>query len=79
MTNVKRIETNKWREFRDKSAGFVRNVMAEMKKVHWPNRKEIITYTIVVLIAVAFVSVLIWLVDSALSYLLDQLLSAVGK
>jgi len=79
MTNVKRIEANKWSEIRDKSTGFIRNVLAELKKVHWPNRKELITYTCVVLLAVAFISALIWVVDSALSFLLDQLLKAVGK
>jgi preprotein translocase subunit SecE len=27
---------------------FFRNVVAELKKVNWPSRKELITYTIVV-------------------------------
>lgn len=41
---------------------FFRNVTAELKKVNWPSRKELITYTIVVIVtvlAVAFV-VTIW-------------------
>ncbi len=79
MTNVKRIEASKLSGIRERGTGFLRNVWAELKKVHWPNRKEIITYTGVVLVAVAIVSVLIWLVDSALSFLLEQLLNAVGK
>ena len=79
MTNVKRMEAGKLSGIRERSTGFLRNVWAELKKVHWPNRKEIITYTGVVLVAVAIVSVLIWMVDSALSFLLQQLLNAVGK
>lgn len=79
MSNVKRMEASKLGGIRERSTGFLRNVWAELKKVHWPNRKEIITYTGVVLVAVAFVSILIWLVDSALSLLLEQLLNAVGK
>lgn len=79
MSNVKRVETSRLGGIRDRSTSFLRNVWAELKKVHWPNRKEIITYTGVVLVAVAIVAALIWLVDSALSLLLGQLLHAVGK
>ncbi|NLK52591.1 MAG: preprotein translocase subunit SecE [Syntrophomonadaceae bacterium] len=78
-TNVKRAETNKWGDLRDRTTGFLRSVWAELKKVHWPNRKELITYTGVVLVAVALVAMLIWMVDSVLSLLLDQLFKAVGK
>ncbi|NUS42571.1 MAG: preprotein translocase subunit SecE [Mycobacteriaceae bacterium] len=33
---------------------FVREVVAELRKVIWPNRKQMVTYTIVVLVFVAF-------------------------
>lgn len=39
----------------------------ELKKVHWPSKKELVTYTGVVLVSVAAVSVMIWLVDSVIS------------
>ena len=39
---------------------FVREVIAELSKVIWPTRKELITYTIVV---VVFVSVMVALVS----------------
>jgi len=43
---------------------FVRQVIAELRKVIWPTRSELITYTIVsltfVVIMVAIVSVLDW-------------------
>jgi len=79
MTTAKRAEVNKWSDLRNRSAGYLRNVVAELKKVHWPNRKELITYTGVVLVSVAFVAMLIWLVDSALSVLINELFKAFGK
>ncbi len=36
----------------------------ELKKVHWPTKKELITYTNVVVATVAIIAVLIWVVDS---------------
>ncbi|MDA8443076.1 MAG: preprotein translocase subunit SecE [Peptococcaceae bacterium] len=53
---------------------FFRGVWAELKKVHWPNRSELITYTSVVFISVAIVAFLIWIVDSALTLALAKIL-----
>ncbi len=53
---------------------FLRSSYNEMKKVHWPTRKETVIYTSVVLVAVAAVGVMIWLFDSALSVLLRLIL-----
>jgi preprotein translocase subunit SecE len=39
---------------------FFRNVAAELKKVNWPSRKELVTYTIVVIATVVIMSVLIF-------------------
>ena len=36
----------------------------ELKKVHWPKKKELITYTNVVLVTVVIIAALIWIVDS---------------
>ena len=49
---------------------FVKGAYSELKKVNWPGRKEIIIYTTVVVVAVLFVGLLIWLFDSALSSIL---------
>jgi preprotein translocase subunit SecE len=46
----------------------------ELKKVHWPNKSELITYTSVVLVAVVIVSAMIWVVDSAISFVLELLI-----
>ena len=41
----------------------------ELKKVHWPTKKELITYTNVVLVTVVVVAALIWVVDSIVAYI----------
>ncbi len=42
---------------------FLKEVVAELRKVIWPTRKEMITYTTVVLIFVAFMVALVALLD----------------
>ena len=45
---------------------YIRGVMNELKKVHWPNRRETAIYTSVVVVSVVFVGVLIWVFDALL-------------
>ena len=42
---------------------YLREVIAELRKVIWPNRKQMVTYTTVVLVFLAFMVTLIGLVD----------------
>jgi len=49
---------------------FLKGAWSELKKVHWPTRREIVVFTGVVLVAVTIVAVLIFLMDAALSRLL---------
>ncbi|KHO61970.1 MULTISPECIES: preprotein translocase subunit SecE [Thermoanaerobacter] len=53
---------------------FFKDVRAEMKKVTWPSRETMITYTEIVLIVVALVTVFIFLIDSVFSYLLKLII-----
>jgi preprotein translocase subunit SecE len=46
-----------------KVALFYRQVVAELRKVIWPTRKELVTYTIVVLVFVTFMISLVSLFD----------------
>lgn len=62
--------TGKVTAWGQRTARFFREVRAELGKVIWPNRSEIITYTGVVIVSVLLVSALIWVVDSAISQLL---------
>ncbi len=56
--------------------GYFISVYNELKKVHWPDRRQMIAYTGVVLFAVALVALIIWLFDTGLSYLLEMLFEA---
>ena len=42
---------------------FLREVVAELRKVIWPTRSQLVTYTIVVLVFVSFMVALVWLLD----------------
>ncbi|ABY94029.1 MULTISPECIES: preprotein translocase subunit SecE [Thermoanaerobacter] len=53
---------------------FFKDIRAEMKKVTWPSRKTVITYTEIVLIVVALFTVFIFLIDSVFSYLLKLII-----
>jgi preprotein translocase subunit SecE len=44
---------------------FLREVRAELRKVAWPSRKEVTSYTIVVLIAVILITLFVFALDQA--------------
>ncbi len=52
---------------------YFREVRSELRKVVWPTRRELVTYTVVVLVTVAVVSLFLGLVDIAVSELLTLL------
>jgi preprotein translocase subunit SecE len=51
------------RRKRTPPAVFLREVRAELKKVAWPTRQELVGYTIVVLVAVVFLTSLVFGLD----------------
>jgi len=53
---------------------FIDEVIAEMKKVSWATKKELVNYTVVVGIAVATVCVLIWFCDTIFARLFHIIL-----
>ena len=48
---------------------YLKQVVAELRKVIWPNRKQMVSYTAVVLVFLAFMVALIGLVDLGLAKL----------
>jgi preprotein translocase subunit SecE len=58
-----------------KLIGFFKSVVAEMRKVSWPRRKELTRYTIVVLSTVVFMAVYFGLVDLGISRVLEWYLA----
>ena len=59
----------------EKATKYFRGVLSELKKVHWPSRTQLLAYTGVVFVAVALVSLLLWIADSGLSAVLNKLVS----
>ncbi|WP_328597355.1 preprotein translocase subunit SecE [Heliobacterium mobile] len=57
-----------------RSQDFAKGVANELKKVHWPTRQQVISYTGVVIASVVIVGVVIFLVDEALGLALGQLI-----
>ena len=51
------------------AGGFFREVKTEMKKVTWPTKRELIGYTITVIVSSLFSAFLIWAIDAILSVL----------
>lgn len=52
---------------------FLREVRAEMRKVVWPNRKELTTYTIVVIVATVIAGMFLGGVDLIFSQIVALL------
>lgn len=51
---------------------FFTDSWSELKKVRWPGRKELITYTMVVLFTVVFVTLYFYILDLGLSRIIES-------
>jgi preprotein translocase subunit SecE len=45
---------------------FLKEVKEEVSKIAWPSRDEVSRFTFVVIVAIAVMSVFLWVVDTAL-------------
>lgn len=50
---------------------FLKNVSREMKKVTWPKGRELTSYTITVIVTVAFVALFFSVVDLGITQILN--------
>jgi len=57
---------------------FLRDVRAEMSKVSWPTRKDLVQSTIVVLVAVAIATIYIFVLDTVFSRIVDAIVKAIS-
>jgi preprotein translocase subunit SecE len=67
-----------WKNVRDtvpRATNFVVEVWSELKKVHWPTRKETYAATIVVIVITVIVAIFLGVVDYALSHVVRAILS----
>jgi preprotein translocase subunit SecE len=63
------------RDFVPRSIEFMKESWSEVRKVHWPTRKETYSATVIVVVVVVIVAVFLGLVDFALSHAMRQILS----
>jgi preprotein translocase subunit SecE len=69
-------QTGSRRERRGGFRGFVGESVGELKKVEWPNRRQLFSATVAVILAVAIVGVYLWVADLAFArFVKDVLLS----
>jgi preprotein translocase subunit SecE len=58
---------------------FFREVVAELRKVIWPTRKELLTYATVVIIFVAFIVTIVALLDTGFAWAVLKVFGGGGK
>lgn len=56
-------------------SGAFKNMVAELKKVAWPSKKDLINYSIVVIGFVFALAVIVGVLDTASSFLVKQLIA----
>jgi len=61
-------------EFLRRAQEFVREVLAEFRKVTWPSRQELINSTVVVITVTVVVSLFLGLVDVVLARVVERIL-----
>ncbi len=63
------VQTNasRWKKF-------LREVKAELKKVTWPGKQELISFTGVVFVTVTVVAALIWVIDASFTQVLKVII-----
>jgi preprotein translocase subunit SecE len=69
-----KAQTGQKRERRGGFAQFVRECWAELRKVEWPNQRQLVSATVAVIVAVAVVGVFLYAVDEAFSRLVRDVL-----
>lgn len=53
--------------------GFFRSSIQELKKVRWPTRKELVTYTLVVIFTVIAISIFFFFIDLGIAKIVQWL------
>ncbi len=53
---------------------FIQESIAELKKVEWPEQRQLVSATVVVIIAIVVVGLYLWVLDEALSRLVRDVL-----
>lgn len=67
--------TSKLANFRKNSVRFFKDIRAELKKVIWPTRQQLLNNTVTVLLVCLLVGIVIWVADEALTKLVEWTLT----
>ncbi len=67
-------QLGKLRDSGPRAVTFLNEVWAEMKKVHWPTRKETYGATLVVLIVTAIIALYLGVIDALISFIIQKFL-----
>ncbi len=59
----------------EKIKKYLRETRVELSKVTWPNRREVVSSTMVIVVMSAFLAIIIGVFDFGLSKLIDWILS----
>lgn len=62
----------------DKISKFLKEVVAELRKVTWPTKDELIGSTIVTIVVSSIVAVFIGVVDKILTYVISLIFGGLG-
>ncbi len=54
-----------------KKSGYLRSVRSELKKVHWPTKKEIVQYTVTTIVIAAIIALVSWGLDIVFNWLVS--------
>ncbi len=60
--------------FRD-AIRFVQEAREELRKVTWPNRDEVTSFTMIVVVTVFIVSMFLWMIDTGLMILIQTVMN----
>ena len=58
---------------------FITDTRKELKNVSWPNRRELISTTLVVIVCVFFFGAFLYAVDGVVSYLMTRVLAMLSS
>jgi preprotein translocase subunit SecE len=69
----------KIKDWSSRSTQFYGDVRSEMRKVSWPAREEVMSTTVVVIVAVAFFGTYLAIVDTVLGAGVNQIFGLFGR
>lgn len=74
---LKRVKKDQDLNFFQRATKYIREVRQELKKVAWPSREELMTYTIVVFVMTTVLTLVVFGMDWGFNKLIVNILNAI--